>query len=66
MFDISLEMSKDFQALKLKSKKKGLKNLPIENGKKLNRFEELNQPIYSDQVVVDTKNESFIPICLIK
>ena len=47
MFDISLEMSKDFQALKLKSKKEGLKNLPIENGKKSNRFEELNQPVYS-------------------
>ena len=66
MFDISLEMSKDFQALKLKSKKEGLKNLPIENGKKSNRFEELNQPVYSDQVVVDTKNESFIPIWMIK
>jgi len=26
-------MSKDFQALKLKSKKEGLKSLPIENGK---------------------------------
>ena len=66
MFDISLEMSKDFQALKLKSKKKGLKNLPIENGKKSNRFEELNQPRYSYHVVVDTKNESFIPIYLIE
>ena len=59
-------MSKDCQALKLKSKKEGLKSLPIENGKKWNRFEELNQPVYSSQVVVDTKNESFIPIWLIK
>ena len=66
MFDISLEMSKDFQALKLKSKKVRLKSLPIENGKKSDRFEELNQPVYSNQVVVDTKKESFIPICLIR
>nr|AJW31039.1 hypothetical protein FA03_0210 [Prochlorococcus marinus str. P0903-H212] len=41
-------MSKDCQALKLKSKKEGLKSLPIENGKKSNRFEELNQPVHTD------------------